>query len=387
MKIADRTPFRNDSGQIDIMGRIQGTLKYGLSWYARLQAQETVIAVLGKVLGQNFVLLRNVTLPNTDIDLPLVLIGPPGIYLINVAHERGVYQARDDEWGTVSAEKFVPAGINIIQRTSKLGRVLQIYLDRAGYKGQLIVDPILMAANPGMHIDSIRPAVRIVMSDALERFAISMNQAREVLRFDTIKTIARVIVNGPKSDDLKENSTAPFVDTPLNSSASGNSTWDAGETLINPIPQPESSQAFSADSLGFSFDDSAQDEEGTFSQDTLIQGSAPAQKTLVQNAPMQDTIVQQPARMESGHEESSYQAEWHDGDAEPAGASATQTGPNSESDQAEAVLQAGGEQNNATWKKKRLLGMSTKQVAVLAGILLCWLCVMAAFAAYISFSN
>ena len=238
MKIIDNTPFRTESGQIDLFGRAQGVLKFGLSWFARLKAQDTVIAVLDKILDPHFVLLRNITLPDTEIDLPMVLIGPPGLYLINVTHDRGVYRARDDEWGTISGEKFVPAGINQVQRTIKMGRVLQLYLDHAGYKGTLAVEPLLLAADPGMHIESVRPAVRIVMSDALERFAISMNQARPIFNTIRINDIVHTILNGPNTPLP---STPAFISTPTETSANNHSDpldtpqTDDSITIISPF--------------------------------------------------------------------------------------------------------------------------------------------------------
>ena len=168
MKIVDKTPYRTETGEIDLLGRVQGMLKYGMSWYSRLKAQDVVIAIIEKQLDSNYALLRNVTLPNTEINLPFVLIGPPGIYLINVTHERGVFIARDDQWGTMIGDRFVGARINQIGRTLAFGRVLQLYLDRQGFKGSVVVESILMAADPGMQIESTRPAVRVVMSDALQ---------------------------------------------------------------------------------------------------------------------------------------------------------------------------------------------------------------------------
>ncbi len=376
MKIADRTPFRNASGIIDVMGRVQGTLKYGLNWYDRLQAQDVVIAVLDKVLGADFILLRNVTLPDTEIDLPLVLIGPPGVYLINVIHERGVYRAKDDEWGTVSGEKLVPAAINQLQRTVKLGRVLQIYLERAGLKDVAMVDPILMAASPGMHIESVRPAARIVMSDALERFAISMNQARSLLTSGLISTIAHTVVNGPKQnkDEKVAVATATVMAAPISSGR------DTSDTLFNPAPLQDS--AFSAESLGFSFDDTPQVE-----QSQLVQQPADPQK--------QDTLA-------SGMDRLSYSSEDKDlrntvflDDPDPssfsdpyetrdASATVQLTGtaiPNPSINKPATSTNPG----TAQGKKKIMLGMTATQLIVLGVILLFWLCSMVLFAGYVFF--
>jgi hypothetical protein len=200
MVIIDKTPFREKTGQIGPLGLLQGTLKFGPTWQSRMKAQDVVIAIIEKQLDSNFALLRNITLPNTEINLPLVLIGPPGIYLINVTHERGVYRAKDDEWGTMIADRFVPARINQITRTATFGRVLQTYLDRQGFKNAALVEPILMAADPGMQIESTRPAVRVVMSDALERFAASLSQARSMIDAPLGKSIVRAILVGKPAE-------------------------------------------------------------------------------------------------------------------------------------------------------------------------------------------
>lgn len=195
MKHIDKTPYRSESGEINIVNRVQGMLKYGMSWYERVKAQDAVVEALGKQLGGQFVLLQNVVLPNTDIDLPLVLLGPSGIFFINALHERGVYMARDDEWGTLTGDTFVAARINQVKRAMTMGRVLQVYLERLGYKG-FQVENIVMSADPGLHIDSTRPAVRIVMSDAIDRFALSLVQARAVFDLNMIAELERVILTG-----------------------------------------------------------------------------------------------------------------------------------------------------------------------------------------------
>jgi hypothetical protein len=196
MKIIDKTPFRGEDGSISLIDRIQATLKYGLPWYDRIQAQEKIIAVFEKQLGRNFILMRNVTLGGTDVELPLILIGPPGIFVINVITEKGVFRAKDDEWGTISGSQLVPAKVNQVVRTSRMGQVLKIFLERAGLKDKASVDSILLSTDPGTHIESVRPIVRVVMSDALERLVASLAQARDSLGPEISATIAQVILSG-----------------------------------------------------------------------------------------------------------------------------------------------------------------------------------------------
>jgi len=256
MKIVDKTPYRSANGQIEPMGRIQGTLKYGLSWYNRVMAQDVVISIIEKQLDSNYALLRNVTLPNTEINLPLVLVGPPGVYMINVTPERGVHIARDDQWGTMVGARFVPARINQISRTMTFTRVLQLYLDRQGFKGSVVVEGVLMASDPGMQIESTRPAVRVVMSDALERFAASLGQARPALSAPLANDIVQAILVGRPQKIV-----APELEQAA------------------PVEEQEDTSVSSFG--GFSFEDQDEENEGAKQPDwsrNLAGDSQPAQK-------------------------------------------------------------------------------------------------------------
>lgn len=195
MKHIDKTPYRSETGEISIINRVQGMLKYGMTWYDRVKAQDTIAEILGRQLGGQFVLFQHITLPETEIDLPLVLLGPPGVYLINALHERGIYMAREDEWGTLTGETFVPARINQVKRAMTMAKVLQVYFDRLGQKG-FQVEPVVMAADPGLHIDSTRPAIRIVMSDAIDRFALSINQSRPIFDMKMVAELEHIILTG-----------------------------------------------------------------------------------------------------------------------------------------------------------------------------------------------
>ncbi len=196
MKIIDQTPFRGEDGQISLVNRIQATLKYGMAWYDNIQAQDALVPMLEKQLGKNYILLRNITLPKTQITLPMVLIGQAGIFLINILGERGLYRAKGDEWGTIENEQFKPASPNLMRQTAQMGKALQLYLEKLGFQGVVTVESILLAVNPGAHVETVRPAVRVVMVDALERFAVSMTQARAVLSVEAASKISEVILSG-----------------------------------------------------------------------------------------------------------------------------------------------------------------------------------------------
>jgi hypothetical protein len=190
MKLIDKTPFRSEETRtISPMDRIQATLKYGLSWYSEIEAQDKIVAVLGKNLDRNFTIMQNITLPGTEITVPLILVSTSGVFLLYVTTQRGLYRAKAEDWGTIDGDHFTPAKINLLTRTARLARVVQSYLEKQGFQGMIKVEPVLLASEPGMHIESVRPLVRIVMSDALERFAVSIQQAQAVFSPEAVSNI------------------------------------------------------------------------------------------------------------------------------------------------------------------------------------------------------
>lgn len=195
MKIIDRTPLQNEKGEIEFFARLRGTLKYGFSWYPELQAQKAVIAKLERLLERGFVLIRNFTLPGSEIVIPIVLIGPGGVQVILVTHVKGFFEAKGDQWNTVNNGRSQPASINFLSRAMRFGRAFQVYLQRQRIELPCPVEPVLIAENPGAHIESLRPAARVVKSDAINAFAASLLQARPVLRTDYIHELADYIVN------------------------------------------------------------------------------------------------------------------------------------------------------------------------------------------------
>lgn len=180
MKIIDQTPLLDAKGKLSLIARIQGMLKYGFSWPANLEAQEKVIAKMNKVIEKGHILVRNQQLGVSEIIVPLIIIGNSGIYAMEATPLKGMYQARGEEWGTVTNGRFQPASINILNRTARLAKILQLFFERQGMKLTALVEPVLLASDPGLHIESIRPAVRPVMSDAIDRFAASLLTARPI---------------------------------------------------------------------------------------------------------------------------------------------------------------------------------------------------------------
>jgi hypothetical protein len=248
MKIIDKTPLQDQKGEISFSARIQGTLKYGLSWFSDLEAQKSVIAQLNRTLEKGYVLIRNFTLPGSDIIIPMILIGSFGIQVILVTKVKGFFEAKGDQWNTVSNGRSQPAGINLIGRVSQYARALQKYLQfqKIDYPGQ--IEPVLVFADPGAHVESMRPVARVVLSDAIKQFAASLSQARPVLRAEQVYEFSDRIVN------------------PMPPKAPGAEAEAALQGPAAPPPPVSRSQAifsseqkpFDPNDLGFAFEDEPQ---------------------------------------------------------------------------------------------------------------------------------
>jgi hypothetical protein len=197
MKIIDQTPFFKENGELSLMDRGKAIMQYGSGWFKELDAQKSVIAVLDRALDHKFTLLRNVTPPGLGIMIPLILIGPSGVYVMGINHLPGLFSARGDQWGAISDGGMKLEKVNLLTRLGKMARAVQVYLQRQGYSDMNGVEAVLLCSDPSTNVDSVRPIIRVVMRDALERFAVSIAQGRVVLSPESVFDITNRLLNPP----------------------------------------------------------------------------------------------------------------------------------------------------------------------------------------------
>jgi hypothetical protein len=185
-----------------------------------------------------------------------------------------------------------------------LARALQAFIERQGINLPQPVQPIILAADPGLHVESMQPATRIVLADAVERWAATLDSAAPAFTVETAYELADRIVNPrpPKKDEP-------------------------------PAPQPEEEEP-ELSRAGAIF--AATDEAEEFDPSNL--GFAFEENENVEVPP--ELIESSPA--------------------------------------VPGAAKGDG--------KRRILGMTVPQLAILGGLLLVWICVMLGFA-YIIFQN
>jgi hypothetical protein len=231
MKIIDQTPYLDKkTSKINFVDRAMALLKYGAGWFREIRAQAHIIFVMDKLLDKNFTLLRNVTPPALGVNFPLILVGPTGVFVMYVTALTGTYRAKGDQWGTISGNNFKDEKPNLLIRTERMARALQVFLQGQGQTELTSAEPILLCSDPAFNVDSLRPIIRIVMRDALERFIISLTQTKVVFSPDAVQRTIDHILN-----PLKPTQPQPVADEPgTNNTEQGEKSNELPVAAIQP---------------------------------------------------------------------------------------------------------------------------------------------------------
>jgi hypothetical protein len=195
MKIIDKTPLLNEKGELGFIQRFQGMMKYGFNWPNELQAQQAIINYFDRQLEKGYTLIRNYTLGKSGITVPIILLGPSGIHVIHVAYLKGRYEARGDAWNVASGEGYKPATDNLVQDTMRMARAVRSFIERQGVKVPVEIEPVLIGGDPGLHIESVKPAIRILMIDGVKSFVSNLVTAQPVLRAESVYEFTERLIN------------------------------------------------------------------------------------------------------------------------------------------------------------------------------------------------
>jgi hypothetical protein len=197
MRVYDESRYQSPDGTINFWHRIQGFFAYGSSWYRDMQAQQEIVGQMARVLDDRYVLFRNIILPGTDIPIPLVLVGPGGIWVMLASAARGVFRAKGESWLAMEGGRFKAARPNMVTRVLLMTAALDNYLQKETIKTPQL-KPVLLCTNPGMHVDSVNPSVRVVLSDAMDRFISGLVQEMGVMSAENLNRVVNVLATTQK---------------------------------------------------------------------------------------------------------------------------------------------------------------------------------------------
>jgi nuclease-like protein len=230
MKIIDKTPLVDEKGELGILQRFQGMLQFGFNWPNELQAQKAIITFFDRNLEKGYTLIRNYTLGQSGIMVPIILLGPTGIYVIHITYLRGRYEVKGDTWNVAEGENYKPAPINLIQRTMRMATALRRWIERQGTKVTVEIEPVLIAGDPGLHIESVRPAIKVMMIDGIKSYVSGLVTGRPVLSNEAVFELTERIINPrPPKKETPGPRAASDLQPPLQEVSRAKAIFDASQ--------------------------------------------------------------------------------------------------------------------------------------------------------------
>ncbi len=161
---------------------------------ADVKAQEAVIERMGRILDNRFTLLRH--WPGFPADaLPgVVLVGPGGVWVLHISPVRGVFRAEGPRWeGDNGRGEYKPARPNLIEAAQRLQTAAADAL--AGLEDAPAPEAAVLLVQAGAHVDSRRPAVRVVPADGIDRFFAAQLKVQPPLGGDMLSRILERLQN------------------------------------------------------------------------------------------------------------------------------------------------------------------------------------------------
>jgi hypothetical protein len=76
-----------------------------------------------------------------------------------------------------------------------MARALQAFIERQGVKVPTSIDAVLIAGEPGLHIDSVRPAIKVMMIDGIKSFVSGLATGRPVISAEAVFEMTERILN------------------------------------------------------------------------------------------------------------------------------------------------------------------------------------------------
>lgn len=202
MKILDYSPIPYNDGNLSMQDRMKGIANMGITWVPEMKSQELVITNLNRVLDFHFTILRNIPLPGNNNKIPLVLLGSHGITVLNNNIQKGMFRAEADNWEVMDnrLRDFKATKPNLITRTKEMASAFQHFLNEMGFEKE--VDGVLIFTDPGTHVNSNRPGVRIILMDAIEKFGVSLLKKPQQMTNEEIRQLVESITEAIQPEEI-----------------------------------------------------------------------------------------------------------------------------------------------------------------------------------------
>ncbi|NPA06296.1 MAG: hypothetical protein GXO54_02710 [Chloroflexi bacterium] len=202
MREYNLAPFVDrESKKEDFLGKVRALLRYGWSWYQEYKAQEAFLDLLRPLLNRQFIAIRNYVWPELDYPFPIILIGPPGVYLLYVTPMSGEFRIRGENLYRLGGGKRSvdrrPIQPNLVQRTHLMGEALRRFIaQRLGL--DIPVHKRLVFIRPDVYVDAMDSPVQPLLADGIRRFAEQLLKAPPKLNRLQIRELANLFLEEVK---------------------------------------------------------------------------------------------------------------------------------------------------------------------------------------------
>jgi hypothetical protein len=160
-----------------------------------LDAQEQVMAQMGRALGDDFTLIREITLPGLDTPIPMALVGPPGIFVLFASTVKGTFRARGDAWLKLdNSGNMKNSSPNLPHLTRLYAEAIRKFLTENEVLNAEI-EAVLLFSQPEAFVENIKAQIRMVMCDGLESYSASLRLLNPVFSPEERATIVRLLSN------------------------------------------------------------------------------------------------------------------------------------------------------------------------------------------------
>lgn len=208
MRTIDLSKYQAPSGITGIMKSLQGAMSYGYSWQQSRKNQEELVEILGSVLGNECVLLRDVNIPKVSRPIPMVLVTPATVMVINPKSQQGFYRAEGKTWGELGKnDKYRPAANNLIRETWLFQKTIEGYFKQHNFTAPMDRG-VMIFVSPETVVESIRPRVRIIQADGIKNFARELSIAKPVFSDMDFKAAVNLLTH-PKMPPKSKLKNAP----------------------------------------------------------------------------------------------------------------------------------------------------------------------------------
>jgi hypothetical protein len=195
MKIIDLSILRDADGKIPFTAWLKKTLNEGQHWQSELDAQDQVMTRLEKTLGNDFTLIREVRLPGLGTPIPMVLVGPSGVFVLYASAVKGSFRARGDAWLKLdNSGNMHSASPNLPTRTRLYSEAVRKFLSQNNLS-ITDIEPVLLFSQPEAFVENIKAPIRMVMCDGLESYGGSLRLLNPIFSPEELTDVVRLLSN------------------------------------------------------------------------------------------------------------------------------------------------------------------------------------------------